>query len=133
MEDPILKGRKILVAEDEPEMLGALTEKLKNVGCEVFGAKDGEEALATALKEKPEVILLDILMPKVTGTEVLDRIRKSGDWGKHVAVIMLTNLSADDKIMGNVAKNEPAYYLVKTDWRLEDVVQKVKSCIKPKK
>ena len=126
----ILKGKKVLIAEDEAPMLGALNEKFTDEGCNVIAAEDGDAALALAKKEQPDLILLDILMPKVNGLDVLEKIRGVGAWGKKVPIIMLTNLSADDKIINSVAKNEPSYYLVKTDWKLFDIVEKAKECLK---
>ncbi len=58
------KNRKILIAEDEESMLSALSETFKNADFEVFGAKNGEEGLEIAFKKHPDVILIDILMPK---------------------------------------------------------------------
>jgi CheY-like chemotaxis protein len=124
-----LKGKKVLIAEDEPPMLDALATGFGGEGCVVLKATDGEEALGFALKEKPDLILLDILMPKVSGTEVLESLRKANDWGRKVPVVILTNLSADDRIMKDVVKNEPSFYLVKTDWRLEEVVLKARQCV----
>jgi DNA-binding response OmpR family regulator len=118
----------MLIAEDEPAMLTALTDKFKQEGCIVTPAENGEIALDLAEKEKPDIILLDILMPKMNGMEVLSRIRKGSEWGKKVPIIILTNLEANDKIMSSVAENEPSYYLVKSDWKLYDVVEKVRSC-----
>jgi DNA-binding response OmpR family regulator len=125
----ILLNKKVLIAEDEQAMLGALTEKFKREGCIVMQAENGEVALDLAEKEKPDVILLDILMPKMDGIEVMKRIRKS-DWGKKVPILVLTNLPADGKIMVGIAENEPSYYLVKSDWKLYEVVEKVQDCFK---
>lgn len=128
--DQTLVNKKVLIAEDEPAMLGALTDKFKRENCIVFGAKNGEIAVSLAIKEKPDVVLLDILMPIKSGMEVLSAIREDSDWGKKVPIIILTNLSPDDKIMAGVAKDEPSYYLIKTDWKLYDVVEKVRSCFR---
>ena len=79
--DQILSNKKILIAEDEPAMLNALTDKFEREGCIVIRAENGEIALNLATGEKPDVILLDILMPKMDGMEVLASIRKGSDWG----------------------------------------------------
>ena len=128
--DQILSNKKILIAEDESAMRNALTDEFERQGCAVLKAENGEVALDLADKEKPDVILLDILMPKINGMEVLDKIRKGSDWGKKVPIIMLTNLEADEKIMNGVAEDEPSYYLVKSDWKLYDIVEKVLSRFK---
>src|SRR5690348_12974575 len=100
--DPILQGKNILIAEDELPMLDALTEKFTEEGCSVIRAQNGDEALALAMEKRPDILLLDILMPIRNGTDVLEKIRAMPDWGKKVPIIMLTNLSADDKIMTSI-------------------------------
>ena len=96
----------------------------------VIGAENGEVALALATKENPDVILLDILMPKMSGMEVLSAIRTGSNWGKTVPIIILTNLSPSEKIMDEVVKDEPSYYLIKSDWKLYEIVEKVQSCFR---
>jgi DNA-binding response OmpR family regulator len=128
--DQPLSNKKVLIAEDEPAMLNALTDKFSQEGCTVLRAENGKVALDIATKEKPDILLLDILMPKMSGMEVLDQVRSGSDWGKKVPIIMLTNLSPNEEIMGGVVKNEPSFYLIKSDWKLYDVVEKVKECFK---
>ncbi|MCX6788332.1 MAG: response regulator [bacterium] len=120
--------KKVLIVEDHGPIRQALAEKLVHEGMVALEAKDGEEGLATALKEKPDLILLDIIMPRMGGMAMLEELRKD-DWGKKVPVIILSNLSPDDKIMREVVETEPVYYLVKADWKIEDVVAKVKEVI----
>ena len=126
----ILSNKKILIAEDEPTMLNALTDKFKREGCVVIGADNGKSALDLAVQEKPDVVMLDILMPQMSGMEVLSGIRNASDWGKKVPIIMLTNLSPNEEIMSGVTKNEPSYYLIKSDWKLYEVVEKVRDCFR---
>ena len=128
--EQILSNKKILIAEDEPAMLNALTDKFKQEGCIVIRAENGKVALDLANQEKPDVMLLDILMPKVNGMEVLGQVRSGSDWGKKVPIVMLTNLSPDERIMSDVVKDEPSYYLIKSDWKLSEVVEKVRDCFK---
>jgi DNA-binding response OmpR family regulator len=128
--DEILLNKKVLVAEDEPAMLNALRDKFEQEGCVVIRAENGKIALDLAVKEKPDVVLLDVLMPKMDGMEVLSKIRAGSDWGKKVPIIMLTNLIANEEIMKGVILNEPSYYLVKSDWKLSEVVEKVRGCFK---
>ncbi len=126
----ILSNKKILIAEDEPAMLNALTDKFKREGSIVIGADNGKSALDLAIKEKPDVVMLDILMPQMSGMEVLSGIRNASDWGKKVPIIMLTNLSPNEEIMNGVTKDEPSYYLIKSDWKLYEVVEKVRDCFR---
>lgn len=121
---------KILIIEDEHSMLSALVEKFTLEGYEVVAADNGETGLAQALSQKPDIILLDIVMPKMDGMTVMKKIRESGEWGKHIPIIILTNLYADDGIMQGVTEDEPAYYLVKANWTIAEIVEKVKERLK---
>lgn len=119
--------KKILIVEDEEPMLRALTDKFTREGFHVFQGKDGEDGLAVALKEQPDIILLDIVMPKMDGLEMLMKLRES-DWGKKVPVLLLTNYGDLEKITSAV-QNYVVGYLLKTDWKLENVVKKVKETL----
>ncbi len=117
---------KILIVEDEDLILKALVDKFIGEKFEVIAAKDGEEGLNLALLNQPDLILLDIILPKMDGMTMMKKLREVNPWGKSVPIILLTNLNADEKIMKGIIKNEPAYYFVKTDWTLDQVVEKVR-------
>ena len=119
--------KKILIIEDEMSQRKALVDKFTRESFQVLEARDGEEGLRVALKEQPNIILLDIIMPKMDGMTMMKKLRQENEWGKSVPVILLTNLSSDDdKIMKGITADEPAYYLVKSNWTINDVVEKVK-------
>ena len=113
---------KILIVEDEKPMLETLKDKCNKEGWDVFVAQDGEEGLNIAFEEKPEIILLDIVMPKLDGMEFMKKIRDDEEWGKNVPVIMLTNLS-DPNAVAEASKYQVFDFLVKTDWRLDDIMK----------
>lgn len=123
-----MEKRKILIVEDELAILRATSDRLAEEGYEMLEAKDGADGLEQALKEHPDLILLDILMPKMDGVQVMKRLREDA-WGEKVPVILLTKLDLDDKKLREVVQYSAAYYLVKRDWSLEDVVEKVKEII----
>jgi len=123
-------SKKILVVEDEPDMRQALAESLKHEGFEVVEASNGGEGLQEAIARHPDLIILDILMPKMDGMEMMKKLRGQNEWGRKVPIILLTNLSADDKIMRGIVENEPSYYLVKSDWKIPDVIEKVREMLK---
>jgi len=125
MAEEIVKKAKILLIEDEKPMLEALIDKFNAEDFEVSGASDGEEGYSKALDEKPDVILLDIIMPKIDGMTLMKKIREDKKWGKEVPIIMLTNLSDPDSV-SEATKYGVFDFLVKTDWRLDDVVGLVK-------
>lgn len=82
---------KILIIDDEKALLTMYEDKMKTEGFEVVTAADGEEGLQKAIDTKPDVILLDIIMPKVNGLDVLKNF-KSNEATKHVPVYLLTNI-----------------------------------------
>ncbi|MDP2934289.1 MAG: response regulator [bacterium] len=119
---------KILFVEDEPNLQKMISEVLVQEGYKVFGAADGEEGLAMAKKEEPNLILLDLILPKKDGFEVLKEL-KADEKTKNIPVIVLTNLEG----IGDVEKAltlGATTYLVKANYDLEDVLKTVKSQIK---
>lgn len=123
-------NKKILVieeVEDEASLRNVLRDKFTLEGFSVFEARDGEEGLEIALREHPDLILLDILLPKMDGLTMMQKLREANDWGKKVPIILLTNLSAnDERINKAITENEPAYYLVKSDYTMNDLVGKIR-------
>jgi len=126
-----MEGNKkiLLIVEDEKPVLKALVDKFNGEGFGVLKAENGEDGLKVALEEKPDLIILDLIMPKKTGLQMMHELRRDQNYGKKVPIIILTNLSANDKISGEVSEEEPSYYLVKADWKIEDVVRKVKEAL----
>ena len=116
--------KKILIVEDEESLRGALRDKFAWEGFDVLEAGDGEEGLKAALREHPDLILLDIIMPKMDGITMLKKLRED-DWGKEAQVILLTNLSDNEKLSEALAQGTYDY-LVKSDWKIADVVAKVR-------
>lgn len=122
----------IEVVEDDRPLLSVLSERFNAEGFKVITAITGEEGFDLAIKNKPDLILLDIVMPKMDGLSMLKKLRDD-PWGKKARVILLTNLSADEKITKAVTELEPECYLVKTDWKMDDIVERVKSSLEEKK
>lgn len=117
--------KRILIVEDDPPMMEALTDKLGREGFEVLDARNGEDGLSRSLADKPDLILLDIILPKMDGITMLKKLRED-EAGKKIPVIILTNLSDSERVM-EATKNGAFDYLVKAEWRLEDVIKKVKA------
>lgn len=118
------KGKKILLVEDEPSLLNALVRVFEKEGFEMIVARDGKEGLAKTKKELPDLVLLDIIMPKLDGITMLKQLRNFS-WGKGMPVIILTNLS-DDKMVEEALMNGVHDYLIKSNWSLKDLVYRVK-------
>ena len=118
-------NKKILIVEDEAPLRTAVNDILSFEGFEVFQAKNGQEGLDLALKEHPDLILLDLMMPIMDGLTMLEKLRQDAEFGKHAAVILLTNINDPDKVA--MATEAGSYdFLVKSDWNIEDVVKKIK-------
>jgi len=116
-------NKKILIVEDDRSLLLALQEKFTNEGFSVVTALDGEEGLIVAEKEKPDLLLLDIKMPKIDG---ITMARKLKEGGIDAPIIFLTNLD-DAKHISEAIEVSKSDYLIKSDWELEDIVKKVKA------
>ncbi len=119
----------ILVAEDEQELRLLIAQTLREAGYLVVEAADGASAVAVARSTHPNLILLDILMPHTDGTAVLRALREDA-WGKDVPVIIFTNYTLDDDMTQKLAEFTPAYYLVKSDWSVGAVVEKIREVLK---
>lgn len=88
-------GKKIAIIEDDHAIAEMYELKLKHLGYQVAIAKDGEEGLQLVKSFVPDLILLDLMLPGITGEVVLQQLRTT-DWGKSVRVIVLTNVSQDE-------------------------------------
>lgn len=115
----------ILIVEDEKTLRAALHLKLSKSGFDVIEASNGEEALSFSLDKHPDLILLDLIMPRMDGITML-RLLRNDDWGKNVPVIILTNIILDENKRKDVLELEPTYYFVKVDIKIEELVNKIK-------
>lgn len=119
---------KILVVEDEQSYQLLLKDQLAQSGYKVIGASDGEKGLSIAIKEQPNLILLDLRMPKMDGMTMLDLLRQDA-YGKSAKVIILTNFEPDDKVLQKVVADKPTYYFIKSDIKLDDLLEKIKELL----
>ncbi len=112
---------KVMLVEDDNNLREIYEARLLAEGYEIVSARDGEEALAMAVKEKPDLIISDIMMPKISGFDMLDILRTTPET-KNTKVIMMTALSqAEDKDRAD--KLGADKYLVKSQVTLEDVAR----------
>ena len=116
--------KKILVVEDEIPYLKILNRELTERGYKVIEAANGEKGLEQAKLENPDLILLDIKMPKMDGITMLKLLRKD-EVCKKTKVIILTNFEPDKKILGGVVDDKPSYYFIKSDTKLNDLITKI--------
>ncbi|MBU0613598.1 response regulator [Patescibacteria group bacterium] len=123
-------SKKILIVEDEEDLRDTLADRFTKEGYEVLQAKNGEEGFNMALKEKPAIILTDILMPKKHGIDMIKDIR-SLESGKSIPIIVLSNLT-DAEYTSDAIEEGVFSYLVKSDWSINDVVEMVEKRLSEK-
>jgi DNA-binding response OmpR family regulator len=120
--------KKILFVEDEPNLQKTIGEILRQKSYKIFGAFDGVAGIEMVEKENPDLILLDLILPKKDGFEVLKEL-KANEKFKNIPVIILTNLEGT----GDVEKAldlGATTYLVKANYKLEDIVEKIEGILK---
>ena len=117
---------KVLIADDEQDCIDFVCEALAQTACEVISASDGEEALKVAREQKPQLIILDVQMPKLDGFEVFSALRADKELGS-VPIIMLTGIAEKTGVkssgqdMGEYLHSEPEAYI---DKPIEPIVLK---------
>ena len=120
---------KVLLVEDDNNLREIFEMRLQAEGYKTLSAADGEEALVVATKEKPELIIADVMMPKLSGFEMLETLRAAPEMND-VKVIMMTALGqAEDRTRGE--KLGVIKYLVKSQVTLEDFVRVVREVLPP--
>lgn len=123
------KSKVILLIEDDPVLCRMYTEKFKREGYSVLTAQDGQKGLKMALNENIDLILLDIMLPRISGIDLLDQLRKDPK-GRDIKVIALTNL-ADQAEKDKAIKLGVKDYLVKAMQTPEQVVDRIKKYLSP--
>lgn len=122
--------KSILLADDDLTLREMYSEMLRTEGFTVEMAKDGEEALQKATEMKPNLMLLDIMMPKMNGLDVLKKLREQPDTAE-IPVIILTALIQDREKLESITRGADGY-IVKSETMPGDVVSKVKEIIEKK-
>jgi DNA-binding response OmpR family regulator len=119
--------KKILFIEDESALQKTFRDILEKEGYQMISALDGESGLRLAKSEKPDLILLDLILPRKDGFEVLKEL-KEDETTKGIPVIVLTNLE-DIESVEKAIELGATTYLVKAQYSLEEVIQKVKKAL----
>ena len=117
------QSKKVLIVEDEQALLKTIDLTIKDKGFQTLTALDGETASELIKKEKPDLVLLDILLPRKGGMEVLREMRADEET-KDIPVLLLTNLSDEESIAEGVQLGARGYF-VKADLTLDEVADKV--------
>jgi CheY-like chemotaxis protein len=120
--------KSVLIVDDEESLVNVLSRKFTEEGITTYTAFNGREALEVALDKRPDIILLDIMMPEMDGFDVMRKLQQD-EWGKDVPIILLTNSSSIETVAQAVSSGM-SEFMVKTDMRLDDVVERVKGRLK---
>lgn len=126
--DQIFSNKKILWVEDDVFLSGLIGQRFGGLGAILFGANNGQQAIEIAKMEKPDIILLDILLPGIGGFEILKSLKDDPET-KNIPVIILSNLSQKSDVdkgkeLGAVS------FLVKATVNLDEIVNEVKRVLK---
>lgn len=116
--------KKLLIIDDDQIVIKSISSQFDSNHVIVSSANNGESGLDLAIKEHPDLILLDLVMPKMDGMTML-RLLRQDDWGKTANVVILTNLSDQEKV-AEVVDEQSYDYLVKVNWNVNDVVNLIK-------
>ncbi|PIU79301.1 MAG: response regulator [Candidatus Moranbacteria bacterium CG06_land_8_20_14_3_00_43_56] len=122
-----MSKKKVLIVEDDNFVAEVYSTKLLEMGHEVQIAQNGEEGLALIEKSKPDLVLLDILMPVMGGIELLEELKKKVEW-KNIPIILLTNVGEKESIQK--ARNLGVQdYLIKSHFTPAEVIEKIESIL----
>jgi DNA-binding response OmpR family regulator len=120
---------KIVIVEDNTSLAEIYKTRLEIIGYQCFVAYDGEVALATIEREKPDLVLLDLMVPKIAGDQILERMRAS-EWGKDIRVYIISNLNEEDAPAG-LRDYRIEGYTVKANLSNDDIDKLVDNILKP--
>ncbi|MEX2145033.1 MAG: response regulator [Candidatus Spechtbacterales bacterium] len=121
-------NNKILIIEDDPFLSDIYITKFEEMGYDVGISNDGEEGLKKVREYKPDIVLLDIVLPKKNGLAVLEEIKKDGEL-KNIPVLILSNLGMDHNF-DKAKELGAAGYLVKSQYTPSEVVAEVEKILK---
>ncbi len=127
--EPFGLSSKIVIVEDNVSLADIYKTRLEILGYTCFLAYDGEEALATIQKELPDLVLLDLMVPKIAGDQILEKMRAS-DWGKNIKVLVISNLNEADAPAG-LRNRGIEGYAVKANLSNDQLDKLVDSILKP--
>lgn len=119
-------SKKILIADDEPNIVAAIEFLLQQSGYEVHIARNGEEALELVEACVPDLVLLDVMMPKKSGYEVCTRIRERADW-RHIKVVMLSAKGRETEVNKGLSMGADLY--VTKPFSTRELMAKIKGLL----
>lgn len=114
--------RTLLVVEDDDVLLMSITDALRDEGYRVVTAQNGREAIPTASRNKPKLILLDLMLPDMDGMTILKELRDGSDWGRKVKVIIFSSLMGNSGLSEEAQEYGVSRYVEKNTVSLEEIL-----------
>jgi two-component system response regulator MtrA len=122
------KKKSILIIEDDDALRKVLRDRMSTEGWRIFEASNGQDGLVSAIRDRPNAILLDLMLPQMDGITLLDELRKD-EWGKDAKVVVMSNLVKGVGLMEKARFYNVADYVEKADMSLDLIVEKIRKVI----
>lgn len=122
--------KTVLVVEDDDVLMNSISDTLREEGYKVSMATTGKETLPTAYATKPDLILLDLMLPEMDGMTILRELREASDWGRKVKVIIFSNLDGDVGLSAESERYGVSEYIQKNTVSLKEVISVVERALK---
>lgn len=123
---------KVVVIEDDPDLREALVRQLRQEEFEVFSAQDGQDGLRRVTQVRPDLIMLDLLMPEMDGHAMMQELLAKHAWAKEIPVLVLTNYGFGDKPIEDWAEQVRMSFVVKSDLSLAEIANKAEEMVQQK-
>ena len=122
---------KVVITEDDPDLLEALVREFRDSQFDVFTARNGVEGVSRVLQVRPQLIMLDLLMPEMNGHEMMQELISHHAWVKEIPILVTTNYSVSDGNAQDWMKQVRMAYVLKSDMGLAAIVEQAKKLLQP--
>lgn len=123
-----MEGKTVLIVDDDLAFCELLTEILQSEGVTVVVEHDGISGVAKALELHPDLVMFDVMMPRMTGIAALQQLRND-PWGKNAVAVLLTNVNQPEAMAASMENGPATEYLLKVDWTLEQIAERIKKIL----
>jgi len=123
---------RIVIVEDDSDLLEALVREFRDKHFDVFSGRNGREGVSRVLQVRPDVILLDLLMPEKNGHEMMEELLEHHEWVRKTPLVILTNYGRGDEKLGTWPPGMSVSYMIKSETDLEAIVGAVKNLLLPR-
>lgn len=121
---------RVVVVEDDTDLRDALVRQFRTEKWDVYIARNGREGVSRVLQVRPDLIVVDLLMPEMNGGEMMAELVQHHAWVRTIPILVLTNYGLGDKPAEAWTNMVALTYLIKSEWRLQDVVAKAKTLLR---